>query len=206
MARNPATAVFVLCVVLPLHFPERARGDSGSGLSVSQWGQSRVAGSWVNGYHDWFSFTCEYWNQFMSGLFSRHDNGQEDRLFKIECRDLTITPEQYGFDFSSGWVNGFDNEFDFECPSHSVMRGLRSDFSSHHKDRVYSFKCMKVVGFCWSGCTWSTYNDYDHDVNIPTEDWRFITGARSHHDDSFEDRQFSFQRCGVKPCYPGQDD
>ncbi|CAH1252809.1 Hypp1017 [Branchiostoma lanceolatum] len=198
MARNTAVAVFLLCAVLLLCFPERA--DCGADLPARQSRQSPVAGSWANGYHRWFSFSCAGWNQFISGLHSHHNDGYEDRRFKFECRNLTITPEQYGSNYTSGYLNEYDAEVDFECPSHSVMREVQSAHSDWHMDRNWNFICMqvgiapwrnslglhRVVGFCWSGCTWSQYNDWDDDVIIPTADWTFITGARSHHDNTYE--------------------
>ncbi|XP_078668273.1 uncharacterized protein LOC144909819 [Branchiostoma floridae x Branchiostoma belcheri] len=183
MARHTAVAVFVLCVFLLL--PANV---------------APVAGPWVNGYHRWFGFSCDHRNQFISGLFSRHDNGWEDRRFKIECRNLTITPEQYGSTFESGYLNEYDAEVDFECPSHGVLRGVQSAHSDWHMDRNWNFICMEVRGFCWYGCTWSAYNDWDDDVDIPTADWHFITGARSHHEDRYEDRKWSYQRCGLRAC------
>jgi len=44
----------------------------------------------------------------------------------------------------SGWVNGWQDEFTYECDVNEVITGVHSKHSNHHEDRKFDFYCCDV--------------------------------------------------------------
>jgi len=129
---------------------------------------------------------------YISGLSSYHNNGYEDRRFRV--LRTTIGTTQYGGRWS-GWVNNMDAYFAYKCPNNHAMVGLMSYHNNGNEDRRWRFKCAGFhgVGFrrgSWPG--WQTNWDAQFNINCGHNP---VVGFSSYHNNQKEDRRWRIQ-CG----------
>jgi len=146
-------------------------------------------------YNDWdgtLNVRCSA-NYAISGFQSHHDNHREDRRWRIQCckvanvhlRDVGLT----------NWVNDYDGKLDYKCGSNEVLTGLYSVHNNHREDRVWKFRCARLVPIpkLSISSSWSNYeNDYDRHMHFTAGANRMITGLYSHHNNHREDRRWKF--------------
>merc|ERR1712087_474875 len=101
-----------------------------------------VLSGYVNGFHGGFSYIAPP-NRAINGLRSWHDNGKEDRKWRVR------TVHMEGVTCSPGkWTenqNAWDRILDFTCPHNQVLAGFGSQHSTFYRDRRYFFSCCSVA-------------------------------------------------------------
>ncbi|KAH9498908.1 hypothetical protein Btru_004999 [Bulinus truncatus] len=109
------------------------------------------------------------------------------------------------FSQSSGYVNNWDQPFDFKCPGHQVLSYISSVHSNYHEDRRWEFHCRTAgaTGNCFSS---AFVNWFDEMVVFRCPGETVLTGMASYHDNGAEDRRFRFHCCPVtgsppRSCY-----
>ncbi|KPP58221.1 hypothetical protein Z043_123973, partial [Scleropages formosus] len=112
-----------------------------------------------------------------------HHNHHEDRLWGFECKNTFDSSPDCHWTY---YVNDFDQEFSFECPSNYVLSGMESYHENKHEDRRWKFYCCRINNFCNSNCQWTPYvNNFDEtfDFYVPTQNYLVGTGSyhNNHH-------------------------
>ena len=78
--------------------------------------------------------------EYISHMYSHHNNHHEDRQFKFQCRKGGISNQCY----LTGYQNSFDHNGDMHCSTDYAIVGMESYHNSHHEDRRWKFWCCKV--------------------------------------------------------------
>eukprot|EP01083_Nonionella_stella_P128771 390253_1 len=119
----------------------------------------------------------------LMGVYSRHDNGHEDRQFQWKCGLLDSTKYTLGDCVSSsGWENTWDGVLNFECENDGVLRSVTSAHNNDVEDRLFKFECCTVQiksGLCWLGgvsteaCDWDWNDgtDWDYPESTASSVW-----------------------------------
>jgi len=111
---------------------------SASGVSCSPGGLS----NWQNDFDQPLSFTCPS-QQVLNGFNSYHDNHREDRRWEFRC--CVIFGAQLKNAAWTGYLNSWDNDLDYRCPSTKVMNGVYSYHDNNREDRRWKVKCVDLV-------------------------------------------------------------
>ncbi|XP_032231166.1 dermatopontin [Nematostella vectensis] len=99
---------------------------------------------------DWFSanewdgamsFQCPY-NGFIAGVYSRHSNRAEDRLFKFKC--CLGRRHRVYICHTSAHVNNHRSFMNFKVPNGYYLRGAISHHSNAQEDRMWRFVYCKI--------------------------------------------------------------
>lgn len=148
-----------------------------------------------NDFREHLVFECEFTNQAINWIWSRHRNDKEDRNWAFECGQFTM--DDFGYTLWSDYLADFDDDIDYECPT-GFLCGLDSYWNSATNDRKWHAKCCYsvsdngVVAECGS---WTSANSWDGDVSVQTNYPWFFAGLHSEHDNGKEDRQWQFLKC-----------
>merc|ERR1719414_207379 len=97
----------------------------------------------VNDWKKSFTWSSDP-DMVFTGLFSEHWNKYEDRRWCIETRQAAPS---YVL-INCRWLDWtkYDATWEQECKKGEAICGMESNYSGHHKDRIYRFKC------CWMMC------------------------------------------------------
>jgi len=116
-----------------------------------------------------------------------------------------VEHDSVGSSVDGGWVNDWDNNMNFECPSGQILAGVYSVHDNGKEDRRWKMECVGFkakTGYITpylQSCSWSGYTGWDASWTAPSRGSNYvIVGVKSHHDNGKEDRQFSFKSCAVK--------
>ncbi|WP_299493617.1 hypothetical protein [uncultured Shewanella sp.] len=114
------------------------------------------------------------------------------------------TLEQTG-NYTSGFVNNYDNSANFICPSNMFLTGIYSIHNGHYEDRIFKFTChsfktqslgsstSKIIERSRNLDHSSGYqNEFDQPLSYTCPAGEYIVGVSSYHDGHYEDRRFSF--------------
>jgi len=135
-------------------------------------------------------------NGMITGIYSVHDNGKEDRRWKflygsapgLDCYEQSWT----------SWKNNWDQYLSYSCPSNQVLHGVQSYHSNHKEDRRWKFQCCRLSsGVSVHRGPWTGYlNNWDGELHhqCPAAN-QAIIGLSSYHDNKKEDRRWKV-RCG----------
>jgi len=116
----------------------RFYSGSASGVSCHAGGWS----TWANQWEGSLSFTCKN-NQALNGVYSYHNNGKGDRLWKFKCCSVSNAYLRNG-----GWtnyVNGWDSLLNFQCSKYGVIVGVSSYHDHRREDRRWKFRCAELL-------------------------------------------------------------
>ncbi|XP_048012784.1 hemagglutinin/amebocyte aggregation factor-like isoform X2 [Megalobrama amblycephala] len=132
---------------------------------------------WLNNYDEPLSYHCRP-GQSISSIKSMHHNYYEDRQWDLGCKDSSISTEC----FLSHYVNNFDQEFTFQCPTNYVIAGMHSFHHNYYEDRRWQFYCCKSKCEVSSNCQWTSYvNDFDETFHWYVPYHQVLVGAGSYH-------------------------
>jgi len=130
----------------------------------------------------------------ITGMWSRHDNGKEDRLFKFRFCKLgspvptappTPAPPTATW---TGWVNSWDQPVDWQASTGSVMTGVHSKHDNSKEDRLWDFQQYPLLATTSPVLT-DFVNNWDQEFTYG-DDSRAFVGMYSVHHNSYEDRRF----------------
>ncbi|XP_074654717.1 uncharacterized protein LOC141908521 [Tubulanus polymorphus] len=96
----------------------------------------------VNDYKRPINFTCRD-DGLLTGVWSIHDNGKEDRIWKFRCCNL-ITKEATKCS-NTGYWNKYDGELDYVADPGIGIRGLESVFDDWKNDRMWSIHICRYA-------------------------------------------------------------
>ncbi|MCO7190566.1 MULTISPECIES: dermatopontin-like protein [unclassified Pseudoalteromonas] len=179
---------------------------STSDFSIQAGGSLRLYSTFNAGYLNDFdavlSYTCPS-NMFIKSISSYHDNKREDRRFNIECGKYTTSggARLYRKTVSwTGYVNSYDQAFNYTCPAGKFLVGVYSVHSNRHEDRVFKFACAAMAessanGFALSAETCSNVGPTNFDQPWHLGSNGAIVGMASRHSNSHEDRETSVSFC-----------
>ncbi|KAK3096501.1 hypothetical protein FSP39_000787, partial [Pinctada imbricata] len=139
----------------------------------------------VNNLDGPFDFKCPR-HQFLSHIWSIHNNHNEDRVFDLGCRQIPIgQPDDC---HETGWANGFDGPLTFQCPNAGVITGIASEHNNYNEDRRFKFQCCQSkAGTCISNCRYTGYvNSYDGEFNYNVKSGYVLRGVNSIHNNHNE--------------------
>merc|ERR1711981_1131150 len=112
-------------------------------------GNLKREGVWLSSLTAWdakWQLNCPA-NQAIIGFKSHHDNGREDRQFRIRCakikQDRTAVAVPKGS--WTGWQNRYDKDVNYNCPARTVLVGIGSQHNNDKEDRRWQFRCSKKV-------------------------------------------------------------
>lgn len=154
-----------------------------------------------NGYDQHSEVNCPS-NQVLAGVWSHHDNGAEDRVWKYACAPFTaktgyLTPYLGG---CSGWTGATGWDATWTSPgdgrTNQVITNVKSWHDNGREDRQFSFRYCTVYNVGASSLVgdgnWRNGWDGDLGLNLPTTE--FFYQWTSTHDNGREDRLFKFIR------------
>lgn len=134
------------------------------------------------------------------GFNSWHNNGKEDRRWKIYCKKLSGTTTT-NCGLSDDYVNSFDSYFKESCDDGQVLHGLYSYHDNGKEDRRFKFHCCDLQREndykSVSVSSWSGYqNNWDdsHTTSSYSSN-KVFCGVSSYHDNGKEDRRVRFKYC-----------
>ncbi|XP_076462853.1 hemagglutinin/amebocyte aggregation factor-like [Babylonia areolata] len=101
---------------------------------------------------------------------------------------------------SQGWVNRYDERFDFACPKGQFLRHIASQHRDDKEDRIFALSCTKIPNGMHSArgckCSWTDYvNTFDEAQAYQCPGEGYLAGMGSYHHNSYEDRRFRFYCC-----------
>jgi hypothetical protein len=150
----------------------------------------------------WDSFWNKTGNgsEVISGIWSKHDNEKEDRIFKIAFSsvDGISLGVPHVVPHDEFLLSQLDQFIAPECAEGEVMTGLASDHIDEKEDRVFKIVCREVMGSSselkkdrmWED---EIANDWDQPFSYNPLRSKFIVGFLSIHDNHREDRRFQFK-------------
>jgi len=149
---------------------------------------SPVQSGYVNNWDGEFSYFDDL--KVFVGMYSVHDNGKEDRRFKIYQSSHGMTASSCHWSGTTDW----DAEWTLEADSPSMaITGMWSKHDNGKEDRVFRFRFCKIS--VEQGSTWTGWvNNWDGPVDWQTSNGNVMTGVTSKHDNSKEDRLWSFRQ------------
>lgn len=152
----------------------------------------------INEYHENFAWSYSpSGTRFFNGLYSHHDNQQEDRQWRpyyADYHDDMTCQFQPWTDFQ----NSGDDYFEFQCPHNSIMVGLGGEWNGGRHDRRFKFRCC-TLGGGWQVTSirhMGYANDMDGDMTGKCAWNEALLGFNSYHHNSEEDRVFNVI-CGM---------
>lgn len=98
---------------------------------------------YVNQYDANVLHTCSN-GGYLNGVFSIHNNKNEDRRYKFRC----CTPRSGYYHKNckwSNWVNNYDETFSYFVPTGYVIRGVNSIHHNKKEDRRFKFEICQVA-------------------------------------------------------------
>ncbi|XP_068672824.1 hemagglutinin/amebocyte aggregation factor-like [Montipora foliosa] len=157
---------------------------------------SRPAGvAWVNGWQQYFNFKCQN-NYSITGWRSIHRNCKEDRIHYFQCSYGPMNYQEKHCSHTANYVNAYDGDLSFKCSHNGFIAGVRSSYSSNHKDRKFSFRCCHKPGYCATTCKFTNLlNNWDQEINYSVPSGYYLVGAHSTHHNHYEDRRWKFEIC-----------
>jgi len=163
---------------------------SSSGKTVTC--SDRKWSDWENQWDGPLSYVCPS-NHAINAFRSVHDNGKEDRLWKIGC--CKVTGARLVDVGLTSYLNSWDGVLDFTCEDDEVLIGMDSVHDNQKEDRRYAALCARLVwdeGVTFSS-KWSGWvNSLDGYLQFQPGYCDVITGLYSVHDNSKEDRRWKF--------------
>uniref|UniRef100_A0A0E9VN15 Uncharacterized protein n=1 Tax=Anguilla anguilla TaxID=7936 RepID=A0A0E9VN15_ANGAN len=84
-------------------------------------------------------YTCSG-RDSISMITSKHDNGREDRVWDFSCKQSF---DSFSECFWSPYVNWFDEEFTFSCPSNYIISGMESYHKNKYEDRRWKIQVLQ---------------------------------------------------------------
>ena len=98
------------------------------------------------------------------------------------------------------WQNTYNNELIFQCSKKvQGIVGVVSVHSNKMEDRQWNWKCQEVAKKPLTICSWTSWvNDFDVPFLFQCPANKILTGVRSIHDNSKQDRRWKFRCCGAK--------
>ncbi|XP_072123802.1 hemagglutinin/amebocyte aggregation factor-like [Mobula birostris] len=108
---------------------------------------------------------------------------------------LLVIAGIHGEPSENRWVNDFDGELSFTCPTFETINTIISQHNNHHEDRQWDFLCR--TSFSQQPfCTWSNYvNNFDEEFTFTCPFNSIISGVQSYHQNHEEDRRWRFYCC-----------
>jgi len=103
---------------------------------------------YINSWDGRMDYRC-WANGAISGLISVHDNGREDRRWKVRCCNLGNGGKYQVKSYRTQYVNNWDGGMNFRCPSNEVLVGIYSHHDNHREDRRYKFYCGRLLSGSW---------------------------------------------------------
>ena len=91
-----------------------------------------------------FNFSCNDYEHLSGILDSEWSGHHKDRKFNFECQKGFVTTECKWSNKKGAYVNNWDGDLKYECPSDSLITGLESEHNDWFEDRRWNFKCCKV--------------------------------------------------------------
>jgi len=91
----------------------------------------------------------------------------------------------------TGWINNWDGSHDTSCNSNEVMSGMHSIHDNGKEDRRFLLSCSPVSIAFGGAATWTSgWSNWDASFTHTCPSGYGMTGFRSFHDNSVEDRRF----------------
>jgi hypothetical protein len=189
-------------------WPDDPRNCQEINVSTTMYSQK-----WENSWDQELNFTCPPGLALTTFTSGDWDTVQKDRRFKFGCGpiDSACKVETGLSNFSSlSYINDLEGDMDFACNSTQVITGIYAVHLNAKGDRRYKVRCSQL----WPpspGPQYQCYvhlpvwdsqpvNDYHGDFNKTCASGKLITGIKSEHDSSQEDRRFKFQCARIKIC------
>ncbi|KAK7088510.1 dermatopontin-like [Littorina saxatilis] len=97
----------------------------------------------------------------------------------------------------ASWLNNYDKDVKFSCPSGQVLSYVASTHHNSYEDRRFDLRCRSPpVSGTLKQCFWTQYvNAFDEPVVYQCPHDGFLAGMRSYHSNDYEDRRYSFYCC-----------
>jgi len=147
---------------------------------------------WVNDWDGDMQWSAGS-NRMITGLYSVHSNGREDRRWrfyhgsinKVHCESPYWTEP----------LNSEDQAISASCLHNEAVSGFKSKYSNRKEDRVWYLQCCSLTNVALKDMGLSGYlNDWDAVLDFRCEDNEVLTGVYSVHSNAHEDRRWA-ARC-----------
>jgi len=128
----------------------------------------------------------------VSRIQSVHDNGKEDRRWRVDCQNTGATDDCVW----TADLNGWDEDIFYLCQDNRVITGWASRHNNGKEDRIFQVQCCRKPNTPPSNCVLTNWaNDWDQKMDFQTGANKGITAMFSVHDNNKEDRRWKFIVC-----------
>ncbi|KJY94765.1 dermatopontin-like protein [Pseudoalteromonas piscicida] len=164
---------------------------------------SELNTGYLNDFDQAFTYTCPS-NMFIKSISSYHQDKQEDRRFSLVCAKFTTDSGSRIYRKTtkwSGYVNSYDQAFNFVCPNGQFFVGMSSRHDNGTEDRLFNFNCASMAtsstgaALFAESCITTQYTGYDQPWTLGGNG--AIIGMSSRHDNRTEDRQTAVSYCSA---------
>jgi len=169
-------------------------------LLVNTLGAYRVYSRKTNRYLNKFDGKLYVgFNNFMvTGLYSRHSNSREDRIWKVYFGKASspsgrVTCSDHIW---TDYLNKFYSDLKYSCPADHAISGFISIHDNYYEDRRWKVRCCKVYRARLAVKEFTDRLNLGDDVlDFTCEDDEVLVGVRAVRDYSKRDRQW-YAQCG----------
>ncbi|KAA8589738.1 hypothetical protein FQN60_013103 [Etheostoma spectabile] len=151
----------------------------------------------VNGYRQSFNFQCPHGELSSEAAARKHSRRTDffnmNPALVLALSLLTTVAAQSHDHHDMGWVNGYRQSFNFQCPHGEVLVAVRSYFSeTDGSDRLWTFECQPTPEGLGepSDCWWD-------DISRAGMEWTstctrngLVAGVQSKYFESVLDREW----------------
>lgn len=120
---------------------------------------------------------------------SKYYKKEKDRIWDFKCLRVADTFNDDCYWIGKGdYLNEADLALDAKCDPGYVIRGIKSLFSDHHRDRQWNVKCCRNNNAILSECetTPRPINQLQQNIVFEVNFNHVLTGLESTHDDYSE--------------------
>ncbi|XP_025094526.1 hemagglutinin/amebocyte aggregation factor-like [Pomacea canaliculata] len=157
----------------------------------------KVSG-WVNDFEMQVNFSCPRGHS-VSAIRSDYNSYYTDRVWDFKCSPIA----RIGKEESCMWktpINGFSQQFVFNCPWDGYISGVQSFYDKTHRDREFNFLCCHFSDTMMKSCSFTAnwINNWRSHFHFTVPSNSFLSGVSSNYCSHKKDRQFSLSICTLR--------
>jgi len=165
----------------------------------AQYSVRSTRSDWVNEYDGRMDWSTPGKNQMITGLYSKHNNRREDRIWKFYYGSAS-RGVQCNSKYWASYQNGWDSPLSFSCPANQAISGFQSTHHNHREDRRWKIQCCKVTNAQLIDMGFTGYlNSWDGLLDYKCADDEVLAGVYSVHNNHREDRRWKVKCARLRP-------
>jgi len=154
---------------------------------------------WVNRWDGRMDWSTPGRDQMITGLYSRHSNRKEDRIWKFYYGSAS-GGVQCNSKYWTNYLNAWDRPLSFSCPANEAISGFYSTHHNRKEDRRWKIQCCKVTNAQLIEGGFTRYlNSWDGLLDYRCANDEVLVGVYSRHHNRKEDRIWKAKCARLRP-------